>query len=320
MDKVCLTTFVYGETYQAYIPFLIYSCNKAYPDYDLHIFVYGKLGETVKDQVNIIDLKCKLSIYEDSFSDFKKMTPLISKTLRWLLWDDGFLNYNYLYTVDIDMLYIREPMPLHQQHKKHMELIGLPFSNLIRIKAYSPLKPYNLLKSIKELGFFYTFKNLTFKRIEKKLSGLHFIKVNEYYKFLTDRIRQEAIINLKTGKYLKEVFFPNNEIYLYKLIESTGIDLTNLGVQKNSTNMLDPTPNRLEFRPHHGIHIGAFYSDSTVKATAEQYEIPIYKYYFKVYNDEILNDPIFIQLLQHAPPFVKESFRRLNTFVKSMVN
>lgn len=49
--KVCLTTFVYGEAYQAYIPFLMYSCYKAYPEYDMVIFVYKSLAKNIKKQI-----------------------------------------------------------------------------------------------------------------------------------------------------------------------------------------------------------------------------------------------------------------------------
>lgn len=36
--KICLTTFVQGHLYQEYLPMLIYSIGKAYPEYDVKIF------------------------------------------------------------------------------------------------------------------------------------------------------------------------------------------------------------------------------------------------------------------------------------------
>ena len=35
--KICLTTFVQGHLYQEYLPMLIYSIGKAYPEYDVKI-------------------------------------------------------------------------------------------------------------------------------------------------------------------------------------------------------------------------------------------------------------------------------------------
>ena len=60
------------------------------------------------------------------------MKPYIAQTLRWVIWDPIFMKYDYLYIADIDMFYIREPIPLHIQHVEHMTLTGLPFDNLIR--------------------------------------------------------------------------------------------------------------------------------------------------------------------------------------------
>ena len=41
--KVCVTTYIYGEKYQDYIPLLIYSIHKVYPEYYIILFLYGVL-------------------------------------------------------------------------------------------------------------------------------------------------------------------------------------------------------------------------------------------------------------------------------------
>ena len=127
-EKVCLTTFIYGIKYQAYIPFLVYSCNKSYPEYDIRLYLYENLDENVKKQVDLVNAP-NLTIKERHFSDCPNMNPLKAKSLRWVLWDDAFMNYDYLYVVDIDMLYIKEPTPLHVQHVEHMKTTGLSFDN-----------------------------------------------------------------------------------------------------------------------------------------------------------------------------------------------
>ena len=86
--KICLTTFVQGHLYQEYLPMLIYSIGKAYPEYDVKIFLH----DTLRD-----DLRPALD----------KMNSLVARSLRWVLWDESFRDYDYLYTIDIDMFYIR---------------------------------------------------------------------------------------------------------------------------------------------------------------------------------------------------------------------
>lgn len=317
MDKICLTTFVYGKKYQAYIPFLLYSCHKAYPNYDFIIFVYGPLDEDIARQINYLHISSKVIIKENAFADFQNMDPLISKTLRWLLWDDSFNDYDYLYTVDIDMLYIREPIPLLEQHKQHAEFLDLPLSNMKRTFEYSCLKPSIFATIVKRLGIKHAILNFAFNRSEERLTGLHFVNIKAYYALLTAEKRQKHLLDLKKGKYLKGVGYPNNEIYLYKLVESLGLDLTGLGSQSDPVTSLDPNyPNKKEFRPHHGIHLGIFRSADLVLSSGPILNSPIYNYYIDIYESEILQDPVFNELLKISPEFIKSKFDLMHQYYK----
>lgn len=316
-EKVCLTTFVYGDLYQGYIPFLAYSFNKAYPEYDMQIFIYGKLNEGVKKQLKELNLNMNLIFHENSFNDFTKMNPLISKTLRWLLWDDSFLSYDYLYTVDIDILYIKEPIPLHKQHIRHMEMLGLPFSNIRRQLKYKSYKnPLMILQTIKHLGVLKAFNMaLTSERIEYKMSGLHFVKVSDYYEKLSLLLIETELKQLQKGKIPILKYYPNNEIYLYELLEKAGFDLSNVATQSDGgIKMLDPTPNRLEFRPQHGIHLGMFHSEEIQKYNLDILNSSVYEFYIQEYKKEIITDDVFNQILEMAAQPIKEYFERLNNF------
>ena len=46
--KICLTTFVQGHLYQEYLPMLIYSIGKAYPEYDVKIFLHDTLRDDLR--------------------------------------------------------------------------------------------------------------------------------------------------------------------------------------------------------------------------------------------------------------------------------
>lgn len=312
MDRICLTTFVYGEKYIAYIPFLVYSCIKSYPDYDIKIFVYGEISDSIKKQLVFIESKSNIEIIENAYSDFKSMTPLVSKTLRWLLWDDSFKTYDYLYTVDIDMLYMSEPTPLHEQHKEHMKTLDLPFSNIKREREFNFLKFYDFAKAYQELGFLHALRCFGKRLVEYKLSGLHFVEIDKYYSLENLEIINSALKDLKEGRFIDGVCFPNNEIFLFKLVEKMGYNMDRVPLQRNALNMLSPeNPSRLEFRPHHGIHLGCLVDDKALIASESIFSSEVYHHYADTLQQTMLKDKTFIELLNLAPDYIKEIFERL---------
>lgn len=123
--KICLTTFVQGHLYQEYLPMLIYSIGKAYPEYDVKIFLHDTLRDDLRPALDMIrSTYDRFEIREHTFADCPNMNSLVARSLRWVLWDESFRDYDYLYTIDIDMFYIREPQELMEQHIEHMNYIG----------------------------------------------------------------------------------------------------------------------------------------------------------------------------------------------------
>lgn len=53
--KICLTTFVQGHLYQEYLPMLIYSIGKAYPEYDVKIFLHDTLRDDLRPALDMTD-------------------------------------------------------------------------------------------------------------------------------------------------------------------------------------------------------------------------------------------------------------------------
>lgn len=316
-SKVCLTTFIYGIQYQSYIPFLLYSCYKAYPEYDVVLFLYDKLDEKIKAQIENLELKNKVVIHENHFNDCPDMNPRKSQALRWVVWDNIFNNYEFLYTVDIDMLYIREPIPLHIQHIQHMDYIGLPISNLRREFSYNPFNIKTLAYRILHARFKSIFQFFLNDKKITRLTGLHFVDIKKYYSIFTQELRDKFKEDIYTDNYLKYVMYPNDEALLACIVESLDIDISKLGLQKNSTNMLDFNhTQRLEFRPHHGIHMGIFRSSEYPDSTIDILETPTYKFYLQKYIGEIVVDPVFIDLLKNSPDNIKESFKNSHEYYK----
>lgn len=313
-SKVCLTTFIYGVKYQEYIPFLVYSCKKAYPEYDIVLFLYDKLESIIKKQLSILDTQ-NVYIREESFKDCPHMTPLKAKSLRWVLWDDTFRNYDYLYIVDIDMLYIREPKLIHEQHCEHMNTTGLPYDNLVRCFKRSPFNLISIGSRLKNAGLQNIIGYLFGTRNDFRLSGLHFIDVENYYKIYNDEQRKYYKRMIYKGKFIRDVYSCNNESFLYLIMKEIGLTPGRLAIQTNSINMLDfENCARPEFRPHHGIHMGIFRIELQEKH--EILESKPYDYYVKQFTKNIMNDKVFITLLNMSSERMKIQFDRFFRYYK----
>lgn len=308
-SKVCLTTYIYGRQYQSYIPFLLHSCFKAYPKYDVILFLYDKLDSAVRESIKKLNLTNNVIINENVFKDCPNMNPQKSQCFRWIIWDDTFMNYDYLYTIDIDIFYIREPIPLHEQHVQHMKYLGLPISNLRRIVKSNPLNLNVLHNRLKHARLKSFFKFITRTKTETRLTGLHFVDVKRYYSLLNPDIRNQFKKDIYTGNYVSYVMNPNDEILLAQIVESLGVDILKFGVQKNPTTMLDfNNTGRKEFRPHHGVHLGIFRSSQSVKSSESILKSDAYFFYLNFFKENVINDKIFLNILDNAPENIKSSF------------
>ncbi len=321
-NKVCLTTFVYGEKYQDYIPLLIYSCNKSYPEYDIILFLYDDLRNDIRLILNECGLLSnKVIIKEQQYHLTSNMTPLIAKALRWVLWDDLFNDYDYLYVVDIDMLYVRENIPLHIQHINHMNVIDLPFSNMLRkvtIKSHSITSILQRIKHANLIGIckFIQRNNTT----EYKVTGLHFIAIKPYYSLLNEQKRSEIINDIISGKIYNKVMTPNNEVMLWIIIKDyLKLNTTNMGVQSSPLKSLDYEKYMFkEFRPHHGIHLGIFRAQKNIYSDPIL-ESKIYKEYVTIVRNEYIHDEIFRKIYHMSSDNIKHHIDALNEYYKILM-
>ena len=89
--KICLTTFVQRHLYQEYLPMLIYSIGKAYPEYDVKIFLHDTLRDDLRPALDMIrSTYDRFEIREHTFADCPNMNSLVARSLRWVLWDESF--------------------------------------------------------------------------------------------------------------------------------------------------------------------------------------------------------------------------------------
>lgn len=312
MCRVCLSTFIYGDKYQDYIPFLVYSCHASNPGYDILLFLHGKLRPDIRALVDWIGKK-NISFVENAFVDCPRMNPLKSKCLRWVMYDERFLGYDYLYVVDIDMIYIKEPMPLHEQHRIHMEKTGLPYDNLARHFQRRPWRFVNIGYRIKHAGFTAFLPYLFGSRNDYRASGLHFIDVKPYYAVIDAEIREKYRKMIYNDSFLKYCLSSNDEAFLYSVLEREGLHPEKMPVQTESYIMLDfNNPERDQFRPHHGIHLGIFREDLQAEGRRKTIlDSEPYAYYLDRFKADYLTDPLFKELLDHSSDGIKRQFDNL---------
>jgi len=195
--SVCVSTIVFGW-YSEFIPVYIYSMLKAYPNFFVRIFLQGNLPESVSRLLKQFPSEMR-SNYEVSerYMPSEDFSGQRGKTFRWYLPKSVFKGYEYGYIGDVDFAIVAETPSFLQVHLKHCLKTGLPYSNMVRPGT-------------------------------KRLSGLHFICVDEYF----DKISPLIVGNPPN-------VISSNEEELYNLVMKA----------------FGSVPKDI-FRPHHGIHLG----------------------------------------------------------------
>ena len=138
-----ITTVVSGELYQNFAPVYIYSLKKAYPEYSVKIYSWGKIPKNIKEI--LIDINCEDCFIEVDYPIDK--TPNNTKAARWLYTHDE--NYDYIFVGDIDFFICSETPSLLEHHLNFCKEQNLPYSNRVRAGT-------------------------------KRLTGLHFYKTDSY--------------------------------------------------------------------------------------------------------------------------------------------
>jgi len=256
--SLCVSTIV-NKKYQRYIPLFLYFCLKSYPNYGVKLFLTENIQDKYISIINRLRELGKIEIVEYFFKDFPKSNQEL-KTFRWLFESKDFDGYDYIYIGDIDLIICKEKISLLNQHLQHCDQNNLPYSNSVRPNS-------------------------------KRLSGLHFIKKNEYYKKMSSVIDEYRVL-LKNGK-LKH---SRNEETLYKMIKKSGFLF----------------PNKW-FRPHHGIHLGLWRAGQRDLSNKfwKEFGKDIYKEYYsffkKVENEKLYREVYNIEPLLEIE-YMKKSF------------
>lgn len=318
-DSICVTTFIFGEKYQEYLPLLLYSIKKSYPEYNPVIFLHDEIKEDLKNRLKLVKKLGCFTIKEKYFYNIKKLKRSQGKALRWVLRDEIIKEHDYVYFIDSDIIYIREPTALHIQHIKHMDLLDLPFSNIMRRKVNNNRSLDTLDSRYNCYGIKNAVRNfLKGTVIENRLTGLHFVRTKDYFpKIRSAQRKYEKLLSSK--EYLKYFQGLSDEPILYQICKESGFELENLYLKPIKDENRDQEKflqrydydnfDQRNFRPHHGIHLGMFRDEpegfSKILADSDTYEYYIQK--LKKY----LEDQTFVRIIEESNSMVSRQLNNL---------
>jgi len=245
--SMCVINVV-NNTYQKYIPMFLFFCVTSYPEYSHRILLTGKLNDKYKKIISVLKNMADIEVISNYFQ--KEYVGHELKVLRWLIKQDDFLNWDNLYIGDIDIIICKEEKSLETQHLNHSIKNKIPYSNSVRPNS-------------------------------KRLSGLHFICRNLYYKQMNDVL--EKYRKMHKNRMLKNC---KNEMILYKMIEESGLKF----------------PDGWN-RPHHGLHLGLWRGKKNRKITEKAWSVIGKEDYRQHYNffKNIENDKLYKQIYKVEP-------------------
>nr|WP_144927977.1 hypothetical protein [Paenibacillus bovis] len=320
MKDICIVGYNFGNKYMSFIPIYIYTILKSYPDYSVLIFTDNKLDNKTRSNLELLNGLGDFRVIENyDFGILKdheiKNVPGYKKAMRWLFFDERFLDYKSIYIGDIDIVMCKENPGLYEQHVNHCSTLNLPYSNYIRLTTQISKPNIKLiLKLLPHINVKTLLNIIRKKEVDsKRLSGLHFVKTEDYF----NRVKEhyDYFINIIAGKTNKqeliEKYLVDDEVLLYDLVEMSGIGLP--PISPDSPGMDYKNSSTISFRPHHGIHMGIFRSDMGVKKQQQVLNSYIYKEYIEQYK-KFRNEEEFEVLIEGSTTFVKEQFKRMDEF------
>ncbi len=268
MDKICFITIA-NKQYQIYLPWYLYFLGQSYPNSTALIYLSESLDNNIRKAIDLIQYDYKIK--ENCFQDFHCNNPNVIKCLRWLNIDEDIMQFDYAHIGDIDLGICKEEPSLLEQHKKHCNITKLPYSNFVR------------------------------PQLPPRLSGVHFIKIDEWFDAMMDQI---VIYRDRLEK--GQVCLPNpvgvNEQFLFNMITDSKLGKPHESITKSYYQCVNKSH-------HHGIHIRLI-EISGVQAIAREVGCVCYK-------EQILlmaNDQVFHKLATLFP----HKSRYLKSVIKFM--
>lgn len=322
MKKMCIVKYIFGDSYQEYIPLFLLSLFKVYPDYGTRIYLDRPMLPGVRKNVELFkdyDVTI-IENYNDNLGLTKKARSFtsIGKCVRWLMYDEAFEEYDSIYVGDTDIIVCPEEKPMYEEHLNHCKFLNKPISNIMRVGALNKkLIPKLVARNIVKFGLGQSIKYYTGKETAvKKVSGLHFVKTKEYYPQLL-KIRDNFIkeLNLlaegKSKRYNLCSF--RDEVLLYDMMIACGFGLTE---EAEPGYNISQDSNQYSYRPHHGLHLGSFRGDYARNHERENLMSDLYRSYYKFYCD-LEKTEEYTKLQKEFSTYMQKVINEMHEFYKN---
>lgn len=215
--KNAFCTFIYGN-YDRFIPYYLLGIELHYPNAAVIILLDKKLPDKYSDLVKSYP---QLILIEDAIDNSTWLKKIkhrgaARQSLRHILQLEVFNQFDTIYFGDVDIIHLDEGFNLFDFHLNQAKTSGVPFSNKVRALPNHPNKSSG------------------------RLTGLHFVKVKEYYE------KMNPIISA----------FKNDEAFQLKILKDTERNEHVLFNLCQAAFNFDADALLNNKRPWHGFHLG----------------------------------------------------------------
>lgn len=305
-------------SYQTYIPEYIYFAQTSYPNVDVLVYISENLDQNISKALGILranGFRFEIIKYDLEDCGIRRIDAIfnsqVSRCARWVLSDEKIKAYDEIYIGDIDLLICKEKNNLFDEHRKHSIFLGLPYSDIVRPTRYIQFNA--TIKTMIRCGVFNTIWSYRYFKAKKYASfaetGLRYIKVKEYFEKLDPLLpRFKYLLHNykrwgKLGFDLNPCMF-SDEMFLFYMMKEAFEK-----VPLASSGTFNDCPNSYDFRPHHGIHLRLFSTDSITDVSSFRDLPESYSSYFKFYR--AIDNEVHKQLKRYFSDFHKSEIIRL---------
>jgi len=124
--KVCISTVCSADEFSWYLPGMLYTINRSYPECFTKIFLKGKLNPDIKKVLDEFKVT-NYEILEKQFSDVPDRTSTCN-TLRHLVSGKHYEGFDYVFICDADFLFFRQDPPFYEYFANRIKKCKQPYA------------------------------------------------------------------------------------------------------------------------------------------------------------------------------------------------
>jgi len=207
-SDVLIAIYVVNKRYINYVPIFLYSAHKAYPKYDLKVFIDDSIPPNISDCIEMLDFKTSIEIDSEHKHLISKNKKELINASRWLGFEESdFDGYKYVYLFpDVDFFCVKYENNPIEQRIQYIELNDLPYVNNLRD---STIRPFCMR------------------------GGKMFIKTKQYFNATSktiSKLKEEILIDEEAVLYISNCRidgYRGDEQLIYKIIKESNLPIVN---------------------------------------------------------------------------------------------